>query len=400
MRLAVVPHSMPSGESPQHARDYYTYLQGHQETLHVPKTWEVDWLSLAWLWGFVIVLSLAVIWWIWQNRTTRQRTGIYPIDRSDQPPYHTGTVIGTPVTALRIGGLLYLSMPGEPFPEVRATIARDTAGADEVVALSKGQDDLAYFYPSWAYPVTLAWGSDHWEYNVAPQAGDQIVQGQLQNAAALGFDTGTGIVTPGANDYGQMVKPGLQLLASPASGDAGRDGTFTTSLQAIYSPAHTGGSPLAGSKVHWDLGDGTTADTAATKDPGAPGPTYFDHAYAPGTYVVRATGADTAGHPVSAQMTVRVFPRLVPTIGARPGRRGAISYTGDATGGNGSVLAWHWSFSDGGSAEGRQVSHTFAAGTTPRATLTVTDGTGSTASTTTTDRRTGGGTKGPAPCLA
>jgi hypothetical protein len=80
MRLAVVPHSMPSGESPQHARAYYEYLQAHQETLHVPKTWTVDWLSLAWLWGFVLVMSLAIIWWIWQNRTTRQRTGIYPID--------------------------------------------------------------------------------------------------------------------------------------------------------------------------------------------------------------------------------------------------------------------------------------------------------------------------------
>ena len=74
------PPSMPSGESPQHAREYYHYLQGHQETLHVPKTWVVDWLSLAWLWGFAIVLSLAIVWWIWQNRTTRQRTGIYPID--------------------------------------------------------------------------------------------------------------------------------------------------------------------------------------------------------------------------------------------------------------------------------------------------------------------------------
>jgi hypothetical protein len=71
---------MPSGESPQHARAYYHYLQGHQETLRTPATWHVDWLSLAWLWGFAIVLSLATIWWIWQYRTTRQRTGIYPID--------------------------------------------------------------------------------------------------------------------------------------------------------------------------------------------------------------------------------------------------------------------------------------------------------------------------------
>ena len=56
---------MKSGESPQHAAAYYHYLQAHQETLHVPATWHVDWLSLAWL---------------WQYRSTRQKAGIYPID--------------------------------------------------------------------------------------------------------------------------------------------------------------------------------------------------------------------------------------------------------------------------------------------------------------------------------
>ena len=80
MTDSLVPPSMPSGESPQHAEAYYRYLQAHQQTLHVPKTWQVDWLALAWMWGFVIVLSLLIVWWIWQNRTTRQRTGIYPID--------------------------------------------------------------------------------------------------------------------------------------------------------------------------------------------------------------------------------------------------------------------------------------------------------------------------------
>lgn len=71
---------MESGESPQHATAYYHYQQAHQQTLHVPATWNVDWLALAWLWGFVLVLSLVLILWIWQNRTTRHRTGIYPID--------------------------------------------------------------------------------------------------------------------------------------------------------------------------------------------------------------------------------------------------------------------------------------------------------------------------------
>jgi hypothetical protein len=71
---------MESGESPQHALAYYHYLQAHQETLHVPATWHVDWMSLAWLWGFAIVLSLVTLMWVWQYRSTRQRAGIYPID--------------------------------------------------------------------------------------------------------------------------------------------------------------------------------------------------------------------------------------------------------------------------------------------------------------------------------
>jgi hypothetical protein len=71
---------MPKGDSPQKAQAYYHYLQGHQETMQAPATWHVRWLDLAWLWGFVIVLSLVILWWIWQARTTRQRTGIYPVD--------------------------------------------------------------------------------------------------------------------------------------------------------------------------------------------------------------------------------------------------------------------------------------------------------------------------------
>jgi hypothetical protein len=70
----------PRGDSPQKAREFYTYLQGHHETEGRVATWHVDWLSLAWLWGFLIVLVLALLIWVKQYRTTRQRTGIYPVD--------------------------------------------------------------------------------------------------------------------------------------------------------------------------------------------------------------------------------------------------------------------------------------------------------------------------------
>jgi len=73
-----VPHSLPSGDSPTHAQQYYDYLQAHQQTMYHPDTWHVRWVDLAWLWGFVIILSAALLWWIWQYRSTRQR--IYPVD--------------------------------------------------------------------------------------------------------------------------------------------------------------------------------------------------------------------------------------------------------------------------------------------------------------------------------
>ena len=69
---------MPSGDSPAKAQAYYHYLQAHQLSMQRPATWEVRWIDLAWLWGFMIVLSLATLYWIWQYRSTRQK--IYPVD--------------------------------------------------------------------------------------------------------------------------------------------------------------------------------------------------------------------------------------------------------------------------------------------------------------------------------
>jgi hypothetical protein len=72
--------AMPSGESPQHADEFYNYLIAHHETEHPVKTWHVEWFSLAWMWGFVAALSLILVLWIWQYRTTRQKPRIYAVD--------------------------------------------------------------------------------------------------------------------------------------------------------------------------------------------------------------------------------------------------------------------------------------------------------------------------------
>jgi phosphoglycerol transferase MdoB-like AlkP superfamily enzyme len=79
--VGLIAAGMPTGDSPEKAERYYRYMNGHQQTQILPvQSWHVNWMALAWMWGFVVVLSIAIIWWIWQYRTTRQRTGIYPID--------------------------------------------------------------------------------------------------------------------------------------------------------------------------------------------------------------------------------------------------------------------------------------------------------------------------------
>ena len=72
---------MPSGDSPQKAQQIVHYLQGHDQTYYRAATWQVRWLDLAWLWGFLIVLALIIILWLWQYRSTRQRAALYPVDQ-------------------------------------------------------------------------------------------------------------------------------------------------------------------------------------------------------------------------------------------------------------------------------------------------------------------------------
>jgi hypothetical protein len=315
-----------------------------------------------------------------------QASGIYPIDRDTAAPYLQGNVLGTYLTALRIGGLAYLSMPGEPFPEIRFALKRAT-NAGTVVALSKGQDDFGYFYPAFVYPFPETYNSDHAIFNVAPQAGDQIIQSQAANLSAIGFQTGGALGAPLSNDYAQKLRPGLQTLASPPTGDADAGGHFTSTLQAIYMPASVVDAPLAG-LVHWDFGDGTQADTGflsvgqdfGQTGQGQHGLSLFGHAFPVGRHVVKASGVDTSGNPVSWTIPVTVYPTLGVLGACRLGSSGAYVFDGRASGGSGAVLAWRWTFAGGGSASGQTVSHTFGAGA-PGAVLSVLDSAGGEAST-------------------
>jgi hypothetical protein len=72
--------SMPSGDSPRDVQDYYDYLQSHHVVDGRVATWHVDWWALGWLWGFTAAMVIALVYWVRQYRTTRQRPSIYPMD--------------------------------------------------------------------------------------------------------------------------------------------------------------------------------------------------------------------------------------------------------------------------------------------------------------------------------
>jgi hypothetical protein len=73
--------SMPSGDSPGTAEDYYNYLQGQEIVPHGrDATWHYDWTALGWMWGFVIVLAVLLFAWVRQYRSTRHAPGISPLD--------------------------------------------------------------------------------------------------------------------------------------------------------------------------------------------------------------------------------------------------------------------------------------------------------------------------------
>lgn len=288
-----------------------------------------------------------------QRRQIEASTGEYPIDRADTPPWQTGTVVGTVVTALRIGSIVYASMPGEPFPEIRQTLAKDARDVT-VVALSKGQDDLGYFYPSYVTPLTEVYPSDTLVNSASAETGDDVVTGQLANFRALGVRVTSSPVPQRSTVHGsQQAKPGLQIVGGPLATDAGRG---RVRMIATFSPPDLpegtlqyglpvgAGTPAADAPtgpVRWTFGDGRRGSSGYHEFAGTDrAPVVESHRFTPGRHRVTAT-VRFHGSPVRAHVVVRVFPQL--HVGLRGARRGArLLLRPVVRGGDGRVVAVRW----------------------------------------------------------
>jgi hypothetical protein len=282
----------------------------------------------------------------------------YPDDRSQSPPYQIGSALGTWVTAFRIGGLLFISEPGEYFPSIHTAWQRAVHGAAGVFVIGAAQDFLGYDYPAYVLPFTAEGGDEH-VFNPSPTLGDQTVAAGEREARALGFAAGSvsAETTFTDNRYGRALQAGVQLIPFPRAGDIDpATGRWSAVLEGYSTPERASANGVCLAEVlfsvcpgvptmgpfTWRFGDGTSS----VRPPDGAARAYFslvDHAYGvPGVYVVGVAATSSDGHAAAMSLPVRVFPALRVSATAVSGRLVA-----KVSGGTGAILLYRWRLADG-----------------------------------------------------
>jgi hypothetical protein len=122
----------------------------------------------------------------------------YGAYRSSTPPWFTGTVVGTFVSAHRIGDVLLTAAPGEAYPDIRFGVQHSVSGMQALFTFGLANDQLGYLI---APATEYAWitasnpGNDNAFFNVAAQYGDHVMCSQTALAESLGF-AATGNTAP------------------------------------------------------------------------------------------------------------------------------------------------------------------------------------------------------------
>ena len=310
--------------------------------------------------------------------------GIFTINRSLTAPYFTsGPRIGTSSTVARVGDQLFATAPGEAFPEVTEAIQRSytsSAGVRDVHIIDHAGDQLGYYWDAWTgvYPPAQLAQSDFAKYNV----GSHLAQDNVDAARAAGDVLGLAPTDEQAyaqkDDPDAFSKPTIQFYPNRLESDEPAVSFYETAkkAQAAGSASKSIGS-TAGTQgdgaVSWDFGDGTVETR--------PNGTRFTHTFpGPGTYPVKASVTDNLGNAYRWTENVVIDPPLTAAID-QDIRSGNVSLSAHAVGGQGSdIVAAHWVFSDGTTADGTTV--TRLAGNPVQADVTITDGAGNTAQTT------------------
>ncbi len=146
-----------------------------------------------------------------------------PLLRAITPPWMAGGLLGTTMFSGRLGDLVFTGNPGEPYPQMLATIRADAPGKQGYFSIGTAGDFLGYIvYPFTAYPEPIRRSILSGD---PPPAGDPNCQGS-------GTGTPAGCPAPVGNDnfffnlsqdFGQrLVCAGLRGVTAdfPDVGDA------------------------------------------------------------------------------------------------------------------------------------------------------------------------------------
>lgn len=229
------------------------------------------------------------------------------IDRAVTPPYAVGAALGSWVTGFRIGGVAYVSEPGEAFPEVSRAIRQAISGARAVHVVGMAQDQLGYYWPPEMAPATTVTNdSDHLQYNTSAALADLSVEQSVTVAQSLGFDAHYVHPTPMQRDPDARSKPGVQFFAVAPNFSG-----LTLTVDSACNPSTDGAALDTHDKqgaIRFAWGDGTTSYGGSTSGEGRGRAT---HTYArAGTYTITGTVADADGGTRTYRQTVTIGGRL------------------------------------------------------------------------------------------
>jgi hypothetical protein len=111
------------------------------------------------------------------------------ISRSDAPPWLSDETIGTVISVVRVGNVLFAAVPGEGYPAIQLAM-EERVDASQHFFFGLANDQLGYLIaPEEGYPDILAAApdNDNAVFNVSPRIGDHIQCALLIAADDIGF---------------------------------------------------------------------------------------------------------------------------------------------------------------------------------------------------------------------
>lgn len=254
--------------------------------------------------------------------------------------------VGTYVSSIRIGSLLYVANPGESFAEVNEAIRDGVLDAQAVNVVGLAGDFLGYNWVRGQYTDTEFGSSNFKTYNLGPDLAQQTADLNFANARTLGFattDQPKPVVAVKYADIGNL--PGIQFYPTQLQSSNPTVKFYVSKA----TPQNRRSDPL--SDITWDFGDGT--------GPIVTGAGWIEHTFpGPGNYQVYATvrnlAADNPGERTWTETIVIDEPLVVTgRVSWRAGKDTRLHAV--VSGGHGKVIAAHWTCPSGEARQGMDV---------------------------------------------